>query len=50
MPPDARDDASAGTLTFSSSGVLQATAWTYMAAFLLMVTIIVVGLLLSTFA
>lgn len=50
MPPDAGEEASAGPLTFSSSGFVQATAWTYVAAFLLMVTIIVVGLLLRALA
>ncbi|MCS3669200.1 2-phospho-L-lactate transferase/gluconeogenesis factor (CofD/UPF0052 family) [Salinibacter ruber] len=34
-------------LTFGSGGLVQATAWTYVAAFLLMVAIILTGLLVG---
>ena len=34
-------------LTFGSGGLVQATAWTYVAAFLLMVAIILTGLLIG---
>lgn len=37
-------------LTFSRNGFVQTTAWTYVAAFLLMVAIIVAGLGISSFA
>ncbi len=37
-------------LTFSRNGFVQATAWTYVAAFLLMVAVIVAGLWISSFA
>lgn len=36
------------SLTFSQGGFVRATAWTYVAAFLLMVTVIVMGLLTSS--
>jgi len=34
-------------LTFGSGGLVQATAWTYVAAFLLMVAIVLAGLLVG---
>lgn len=37
-------------LAFSRNGFVQATAWTYVAAFLLMVAVIVAGLWVSSFA
>jgi hypothetical protein len=36
-----------GELTFGRGGLVQATAWTYVAAFLLMVAIILTGLLVG---
>jgi len=44
--PESEEDS--GNLTFSQGGFVQATAWTYVAAFLLMVTVIVMGLLTSS--
>ncbi|MCS3678333.1 hypothetical protein GGP72_002264 [Salinibacter ruber] len=36
-----------GELTFGSGGLVQATAWAYVAAFLFMVAIILTGLLVG---
>lgn len=46
LPPDTGDADEAEDLTFSPGGFVQATAWAYVAAFLLMVTVIIMGLLI----
>ena len=47
MSPEAAQREQSAHLAFGSGGLVQATAWTYVAAFLLMVTIILTGLLAS---
>ena len=42
------DDADAADLTFSSDGLVQATAWTYVALFLLMIAVILTGLWITS--
>ena len=46
-PPDAAGPEQSANLAFGSGGFVQATAWTYVAAFLLMVAIILTGLLIG---
>jgi hypothetical protein len=46
-PPKFAEQEERATLTFGGGVLVQATAWTYVAAFLLMVTIILTGLLVG---
>jgi len=47
MPSESAQQEQSANLTFGSGGLVQATAWTYVAAFLLMVAIILTGLLIG---
>lgn len=47
VPPESAQQEQSAKLTFGSGGVVQATAWTYVAAFLLMAAIILTGLLVG---
>ncbi len=47
MPAESAQQGQSAGLTFGSGGLVQATAWTYVAAFLLMVAIILTGLLIG---
>lgn len=47
MPSEPAQQEQSASLTFGRSGLVQATAWIYVAAFLIMVTIILTGLLLG---
>jgi hypothetical protein len=46
-PPEPAQQEQSANLTFGSGGVVQATAWTYVAACLLMVASILTGLLIG---
>jgi hypothetical protein len=48
MPSETDEAEKTGGLMFSDGGFVQATAWIYVAAFLLMVTVIIMGLLISS--
>jgi len=47
MPSESAQQEQSANLTFGSGRLMQTTAWTYVAAFLLMVAIILTGLLLG---
>ena len=46
-PTESADEEHRASLTLGGGGLVQATSWAYVAAFLLMVTIILIGLLVG---